>query len=244
MERLINSLVYISTFPLNSWICERITDVSCMFSPAVADGLLSPVWCLLEMFETSSSRSPDVRACAQRGVAVRCRFPPPMEHSSTDPGRWRNRTRRRSWPECEEIWSSSSAGAGTSSCRTAQLGTCRWRSRADAAAGPARCRGSRTCRRSACRALWSWCSCRSSSAGLGSACRSSCWACSSSRPSAAPPRPDPSSWTRRWFLPTWCRTSWSCRTEAPGGTATAGSDQNLKHTHTHTSTILPLELSI
>ena len=112
----------------------------------------------------------------------------------------------------------------TSTCsrtRRRRPSTDRW------AASTARARRSRTCTRSACRAPWSWCSCRSSSAVRGSACRSSCSACSCARPSVEQPRPGQSSWTRPTCPPTLCTTRCWRPTTVPAETATAGSDRCL-----------------
>lgn len=67
---------------------------------------------------------------------------------------------------------------------------------------PARCPGSQICKRSACRAPLSWCSCHSSSAEHGLACRSSCLAYSCVHPNALPPHLDLSFWIRHCCPPT------------------------------------------
>ena len=62
--------------------------------------------------------------------------------------------------------------------------------------------------------------CRSSSAGLGSACRSSCWSCSCAGPRAWPPPPTWGAWTRR---PRTSNISGACgsgQAAAAAGTAT------------------------
>ena len=95
------------------------------------------------------------------------------------------------------------------------------------AASTAPVRRSRTCTRTACRVLSSWCSCRSSNAERGSSCRNSCSACSCVHPSVEQPRLDQSSWTHPTCLPTWYTTRCCSPTTIPGETATAGSDRCL-----------------
>lgn len=65
--------------------------------------------------------------------------------------------------------------------------------------------------------------------GPGSACRSSCWAWISSRPSGGPPRQGLSAWTPHWCPPTWCTRRCSSRSTTPAETAIAGSGQSLEN---------------
>lgn len=115
---------------------------------------------------------------------------------SSSSWRWKGKSHPRtpawgrsacSW---SSLWADGCGRAGHRAHRSDIWGGC---PQSGGSGAPERCPGSQTCRRSACRALWSWCSCRSSSAGRGSACHSSCWVCSCAHPSAWPLRPGRSS---------------------------------------------------
>lgn len=84
---------------------------------------------------------------------------------------------------------------------------------------PVRVRGSRICTRIFSRGPLSWCSCHSSIVGLGSVCRSSCWACSSSLPSVLQLRRDRLVWILRLCLPRLCSSRCCYRREVQARTA-------------------------
>ena len=138
----------------------------------------------------------------------------------------RNRKRKRAVAHAQPSGSVSTVGG--SSAGTSPIGIYKSLVQTWTVAWPGPARRSRTCRRTACREPSSWCSCRNNIGGLDSTCRSSCSACSSSRPIVSPPRPGRSSWTPHSYPPTWCSSSCCCPRGAREGTATTGSGHFLE----------------